>query len=467
MAKNGMSPRDYFSLAFGSMIGIGWVISVPAWMSSAGSIGAVIAILITMCIIIPIGFVYGELTSSLRVSGGEFAYTFKALGKLPAFICGWFLILGYLIILPWVAISVAALIAYLFPVMNSIPLYTVLGSKIYLPHLLISFVMVGIIVYLNWKGAKQSSTFQNIATLLMVITFLVFIIGGFISGSPTNMKPLFPSGNLSSGIALAIASIIFFMNGFDTIPKTVSEADSSINYSNLGKAITGTIVMGSLLYVLIVLSSSFIMPASQLVNLGELPLIAAFETATGSNLLAGIIVFGVLMGVITTFNGFLFAGSRLITSFAKAGFLPKIFSKVDSLYKTPKNSLIFMLVISVAGIVMGQGILLPLIVMGGISFLIAWFFMALSSISLRKKDPDLHRPYKAPGGIVMGYIATVFSGLLLLLMIVPGTPISLKGIEYVLFIIWAAAGLLMYAIYHKQYIQIEELTYTKGEMVNE
>ncbi|KRG13079.1 hypothetical protein ACA29_09710 [Lederbergia galactosidilytica] len=60
--KDGMSGKDFFALAFGSMIGIGWVISIPAWMSAAGSIGAIIAILVTMLMIIPIGFVYGELT---------------------------------------------------------------------------------------------------------------------------------------------------------------------------------------------------------------------------------------------------------------------------------------------------------------------------------------------------------------------------------------------------------------------
>src|SRR5699024_6373488 len=153
--KNGMSVKEFFSLAFGSMIGIGWVISVPAWMSAAGSIGAILAIIITMAMIIPIGFVYGELTSSLRVSGGEFAYTYKSLGKIPAFISGWFLIMGYLIILPWVAISVASLFSYLFPILNSVPLYTILGQPIYLPNLIISFLMIFIIVYLNWNGAKQ------------------------------------------------------------------------------------------------------------------------------------------------------------------------------------------------------------------------------------------------------------------------------------------------------------------------
>lgn len=234
MSKKGMSAKDYFGLAFGSMIGIGWVISVPAWMSTAGSVGAIIAVILTMCMIIPIGFVYGELTASLRVSGGEFAYTFRAFGRLPAFICGWFLILGYLIILPWVAISVAILIAYVFPALNSYPLYTLFGTQVYLPHLLISFLMVGVIVYMNWKGAKQSAVFQNAATVMMLVAFAVFLIGGVIVGTPENMAPLFSSDGTTNSIVLAMAAILFFMNGFDTIPKTVEEADSGINYSNLG-----------------------------------------------------------------------------------------------------------------------------------------------------------------------------------------------------------------------------------------
>lgn len=461
-----MSPKDYFSLAFGSMIGIGWAISVPAWMSAAGSIGAVLAIITTIMLIIPIGFIYGELTSSLRVSGGEFAYTYKALGKIPAFIAGWFLILGYLIILPWVAISVAALLSYVFPSLNSIPLYTVMGQQIFLPHLIVSFLMIVIIVYLNWNGARGSSLFQNIATLLMLVTFIVFIAGGLMNGSPSNMTPLFSEGNPVVGIGTAIASILFFMNGFDTIPKSVTEADSSINYSNLGKAITGTILVGGILYVFIIISSSFIMPADKLVNLGELPLITAFEAASGSNVLSTIVVFGVLLGVITTFNGFLFAGSRLITSFSKAGFLPKMFSKTDAKNNSPKYTLTFMAIISTIGIMLGQGMLAPLMVTGGISFLIAWFFMALSSLKLRKTQPTLSRPYKAPGGIVMSYIATVFSGILLLLMLIPNTPISLKGIEYVLFTIWLVAGIIL-TLFYKQEIKIDNISHNKGETSNE
>ncbi|MFD1413002.1 APC family permease [Oceanobacillus jeddahense] len=453
--KDGMSGKDFFALAFGSMIGIGWVISIPAWMAAAGSIGAIIAILVTMLVIIPIGFVYGELTSSLKISGGEYAYTYLAVGKLSAFVCGWFLVLGYLIILPWVAVSVAALTSYLFPSMDAIPLYSLFGSVIYLPHLIVSLIMVTTMVYLNYKGVKQSSKFQNIATWMMIATFFVFIIGGFIAGSNENITQTTSESGLLGGVATAIASILFFMNGFDTIPKARNEAGSNMNKANLGKAIVGTIIAGSLLYSVIVLASSFIMPADELVNLGELPLVSAFEAATGSKFLTVIIVFGVLLGVITTFNGFLFAGSRLVQSFSEAGFLPKVLSKEDQDNKTPKNALIFMFIITVFGIFLGQGILAPFIVMGGISFLIAWFFMSLSSVQLYKKKPNMHRPYSPPGGIITSYIATFFSGILTLLMVIPGTPISLHGIEYILFVIWLIIGIAIYASYSRNRIDFK------------
>src|SRR5699024_11637034 len=126
-------------------------------------------------LIIPIGFVYGELTSSLHVDGGEFAYTYKALGKVSAFICGWFLIMGYVIILPWVAISVSDLLAYMFPIMDSLTLYTSLGNPVYLPHVLVSFLMIGVIGFLNWVGEKQSSYFQLIETNMIIVNFFVYV----------------------------------------------------------------------------------------------------------------------------------------------------------------------------------------------------------------------------------------------------------------------------------------------------
>lgn len=275
MGKKGMTNVDFFGLAFGSMIGIGWVISVPQWISSAGSLGAIIALLVTMTIVIPIGYVYAELTSSLKLAGGEFTYTAQSLGKTAGFLCGWFLILGYLIILPWVAISVPILFAYVFPFLNQIPLYTIIGETVYLPHILLSLAMIVGMTYINYKGAKLSARFQNTATFVMLFTFIAFLVGGFFFGDAQNATPLMQTNSEDSwvtGIVLAVASILFFMNGFDTISKTIDEADQGINYKNLGKVTLSTIIVGGGLYIIIVAASSFLMPAEQMGSMGSLPL---------------------------------------------------------------------------------------------------------------------------------------------------------------------------------------------------
>ena len=87
--------------------------------------------------------------------------------------------------------------------------------------------------------------------------------------------------------------------------------------------------------------------------------------------------------------------------------------------------------------------------------MIAWFCTAVSSVKIYKDRPNLHRPYKIPGGIKMAYIATVFSGIFLLLMIIPGTPISMGKVEYILFVSWLVIGFVIYAIYSKGDILIE------------
>ena len=190
-SSGSMKGRDYFGLAFGSMIGIGWVVSAPLWISNAGSIGAMIAMALTALIVIPVGLVYSEMSTSVRMKGGEFAFAHYFIGRKSGFACGWFLVLGYLTILPWVALSVAAMIAYVFPALESIPLYTVLDNTIYLPELIVGLVMVWGLAALNLKGVKASKTFQTVATALLLITFVIFFIGCFVTGRFENLQPYF------------------------------------------------------------------------------------------------------------------------------------------------------------------------------------------------------------------------------------------------------------------------------------
>lgn len=452
----GMKGRDYFSLAFGSMIGIGWVVSAPLWISNAGTFGAMIAMVITALIVIPVGFSYAEMSTSVRMKGGEFAFAHTFIGRKSGFACGWFLILGYLTILPWVAVSVAAMVAYVFPQIESIPLYTVLDNTIYLPELLIGLAMVWGLVALNLKGVKASKTFQNIATALLLITFLIFFIGCFATGRFENLQPFFVEGNPVAGILAGVASMLFFMNGFDTIPKAADEAAPGINAKNMAKALVGTILLGSVIYLFVILSASLIMVPGETVNLGSLPLIKAYELSTGTKILAYIMIFGTIMGVTTTFNGFLLAGSKLVASFANAGFMGKSLGKTSE-NGIPKRAIIALAILATAGLLAGKGLLTPLITMGGIAFLVAWFFVAVGVLRFRKKEPNTTRPFKVPGGRLMIWIAIIICTILTLMMVLPGSLISLGVVENILLAIWVVLGIVVYAVYRKQKIRIERL----------
>ncbi|MDH5248265.1 MAG: amino acid permease, partial [Cyclobacteriaceae bacterium] len=105
----------FFCLAFGAMIGVGWVTAMGPWLHTAGPLGAAIAFVLGGVLLLFIGFCYAEVTAMLPVSGGEVAYAYKAFGKKHSFLVGWFLSFGYLSVSAFEAISVGKILSYLFP----------------------------------------------------------------------------------------------------------------------------------------------------------------------------------------------------------------------------------------------------------------------------------------------------------------------------------------------------------------
>lgn len=74
--------KEVLSLAFGAMIGWGWVVTTDLWITEAGSIGSIIAFLIGGLLVTLIGLTYAELAAAMPLAGGEFIYSFKALGRI-------------------------------------------------------------------------------------------------------------------------------------------------------------------------------------------------------------------------------------------------------------------------------------------------------------------------------------------------------------------------------------------------
>ena len=87
--------RDTLAVAFGAMIGFGWIVLTGTFLGSAGTLGAALAFVLGGVVIAFIGLTYAELVSAMPSVGGEHNYVMRAMGSRPAFVTSWALVLGY------------------------------------------------------------------------------------------------------------------------------------------------------------------------------------------------------------------------------------------------------------------------------------------------------------------------------------------------------------------------------------
>src|SRR6266446_1509834 len=152
---------DYFALAFGTMVGTGWLVVMDDWLRRGGPLGAILGFAVGGAALAPIGYVYGRLVLAMPDAASEIAYTGKAFGSDVSLITGWVMVLAYLPVCPWETVVVGKIAAYIFPALNSIQLYRVAGKPVYLPHLIIGLVLAAGITVLNFRGIRESATLQK------------------------------------------------------------------------------------------------------------------------------------------------------------------------------------------------------------------------------------------------------------------------------------------------------------------
>jgi len=168
---------DYFSLGWGTMVGVGWLVVMDDWLLRGGSLGGVLGFAIGGLLLLPIGYVYGKLVTIMPDASGEVAYTAKVFPQTVSYATGWMMMLAYFIVCPWEAVAVGRIAGYIFPALNSIELYQIDGKPVYLPHLAIGLALTLLLTVLNYRGIRLSATFQNWTTFGTLALFVVFASG--------------------------------------------------------------------------------------------------------------------------------------------------------------------------------------------------------------------------------------------------------------------------------------------------
>jgi len=438
-----ISYKNYLGLALGSMIGVGWVIVAGDWLIRGGPLGVILGYIIGGFLLITVGKCYAELTPAIPVAGGEVAFSYKAFGTLTAFQTGWFLSFSYIGICAFETVSIGWLLEYIIPEIKSQTLYTIGGYSLGLSSIIPGVIIGFFITILNYCGIKNSTLFQTISTGLIFISVIAFALIALIKGSFSNMLPLFADhGHLWSAplsIIAVLGIVPWFLSGFDAIPQAAEESGRKVNPEDLGKAVIVSIIIGALFYAVVIMSLSLCLPWQQVIKF-EMPIADMFRVAFGYEWIARLVLFAAFLGLITSLNGFFIASSRVLFSAGRGGLLPKWFGEIDERFHTPKNAILFVGMISVISPFIGRSVLLPIVNVGSLAFVCAWFITCIASIILRKIAPEMNRPYKVKRKSTL-YTGAVISGILILLMVSPGSSAQLNWpAEYIILVSWIILG---------------------------
>lgn len=452
-----LNTGDVLVVAFGAMIGWGWVVSSGQWITSGGVLGTVLGFIIGGIMIYFVGLCYAELTTAMPKCGGEHVFSYKAFGSIGAYICTWSIILSYIGVVCYEAVSFPTILQYVFPKIARGYLYSVGGFDIYFTWLLIAIGMALLILFLNIIGMKKAARFQKILTCVIAAVGIALVAGAAYSGNVNNLQNQLLVGDTNGEIIQNIAKVAimtpFFLFGFDVIPQAAEEIN--VPLKKLGKMMILSIIMAVSFYVLVVLAVGYVMNAEQIktsmLSATGLVTADAMGIAFNNANMAKVLIIGGLCGIVTSWNSFLIGGSRALYSMSVSYMLPRKFAVLHKKYNTPVNSLLLIGALSVIYPFFGRSMLVWIVDAGNFACCFAYCIVSLSFIVLRRKEADMRRPYKVKHYKFVGIVAVIMSGTMSAMYIIPETNCTLVWQEWIIVGGWILLGIIMAYISKKKY----------------
>lgn len=400
--------------------------------------------------------VTAELVSIMPQCGGEHVFSYRAMGPTGSFICTWMIILGYVATSAFEATALPTVITYLFPDFNQVYLYSIAGKDIYLTTIILGVGVAILITIINIKGAKTAAMLQTILTAIIAIAGILLVVGSAVNGDGSNITGQMWESSTGStlGSVFKVACMTpFLFIGFDVIPQAAEEI--TVPYKKIGKIMLLSIFLAVAWYLLIIFAVCYIMPQSAIVqemsSQNGLVSVQAIEIAFHSPLMGKVLIIGGLCGIITSWNSFLMGGSRALYSMGESLMIPKVFGKLGK-NKTPEAAIILCGIACCIAPFFGRGVLVWLVDAASFGCVIAYMFVSISFCILRKRKPDMERPYKVKAGKFVGVMAVAMAGFMTLLYIIPASfSAALIWQEWVVVGTWLVLGVFFYFYSKRKY----------------
>jgi ethanolamine permease len=336
-----------------------------------------------------------EMSASIPAAGGGYSFARHAMGPTGGYLTGLAVLIEYALAPAAIVIFIGAAVEELLGI-NGPWVYAVFYA-----------VFVGIHLAGVGEALKVMMVISGLAVLAIIAT-AVALIGDFDSANLFNIAPTDAAGASEflpfgwHGVWAALPFGMWLFLAVEGVPLAAEEAKDPARDMPRG-------IIGAMIFLLFTATLVLFLLAgaagADMIGASGVPLVDALK-ATGSDRLATMINMLGLMGLIASFFSIIYGYSRLVFALSRAGYLPKVLS-LTSKRKAPKWALIVPGIFGFLVSLTGEGdLILGMAVVGAT---ISYALMAGSHILLRLKRPDLHRPYKTPGGIFTSSLALVLS----------------------------------------------------------
>ncbi len=360
--------------------------------ASAGTLGFLLTAVFITVMYATFIFSYTELTTAIPHAGGPFAYSYRAFGAWGGLVAGFSTVIEFVFAPPAIALSIGAYLSVQFPVLE--PKLVAVGAYV-------------IFMALNIAGVTIAATFELVVTLLAIIELLVFmgvVTPGF-AWSHFTANGWAGHATLDAhawgGIVAAIPFAIWFYLAIEGAAMAAEEVRDPKRTVPMAY-IAGIGTLAVLAFGVMLLAGG-VGDWRVLANIND-PLPQAMRVVVGANSgwLHMLVAIG-LFGLIASFHGIIMGYSRQIFALARAGFLPTILATLGSKRRTPHWAILIGGVVGVAAIysdrwvqIGGQPLTANIVTLSVFGAVVLYLISMLSLLRLRRSEPNLERPFRAP-----------------------------------------------------------------------
>jgi APA family basic amino acid/polyamine antiporter len=458
--KRTLGAWSLIALGIGAIIGAGLFVRTASAIADRAGPSVTIAFMVAGLGCAFAGLCYAEFASMIPIAGSAYTYSYATMGELMAWIIGWDLVLEYAVGAATVAIAWAQYFNKALNYVNmSIPYqwyhspFEVSADGVRgimnIPAVCILFLLTAVLV----RGTKESAIVNGLIVITkLAIVVMVIVIGwGFIN--PINHTPYIPAATThvdSAGIThaygglmgiLGAAGVVFFaFIGFDAVSTAAQEAKNPKRDMPIG--IIGSLIICTVLYVLFAHVLSGVATVEDFRTAGKEASVSFVieKYMTGYAWLSKFVTIAILAGFSSVILVMLLGQSRVFYTMSRDGLVPKVFSDVHPVHRTPyKSNWLFFIFTSLFAAFIPDTVVGD---MTSIGTLFAFILVCIAVWIMRRRRPDLPRGFTVPALPVVATLGIVTCSAMIY---------GLELANWLRLLVWLVIGLVLYFTYGRKH----------------